>query len=160
MSVLDAVYDRWSELIRSYLSEMGNYPVINGKLAFFDGDVYYQYVKAKRSRPSERMLQASMWDISIHEAGDEVIFRINNRKEVEGSKSWNLVNDILSVGTSSYVSKKRMSFFDRYKNRWKFNRQESAGIGTEFVTGFNALLNTAILDSARTVGEEWRSGRL
>jgi hypothetical protein len=157
---LPIIFDRLAELIKDYLTDLGNYPIINGKVAFFDEDVYKFYAKAKRFRPDEHIVDADMWDVSVELEDNMIYIDMKNRKTVSGSRAWNLVDDILSAGTSSYTSKRRMSFFDRYKHQWKFNRYTRKGIGQEFVTGFDALLDSAVMDSARQVGEEWRNGRL
>jgi hypothetical protein len=160
VSDLPILFERLEVLIKSYLTDLGNYPQIEGRVAFFDEDVYRVYEKVKRFRPDSHMVDADLWDVEISLEGDMIYFDIKNRKTVSGTKDWNLVDDILAVGTTSYTGKQRMSFFDRYKQQWKFNRYTRRGIGQGFVTAFDTLLDNAILDSARQVGEEWRDGRL
>ena len=157
---LPIIFDRLKVLIKDYLTNLGNYPQIGGRIAFFDEDVYTFYEKAKRYRPDAHIADADMWEIDIELEGDMIYIDLKNKKTVKGSRDWNLVDDILSPGTNSYTSKQRMSFFDRYRQHWKFNRGTRKGIGQEFVTAFDSLLDSAIMDSARQVGEEWRSGRL
>jgi hypothetical protein len=156
LSDVEDFYFAVGEYIKDYLSTLGNYPVIYGKIAFYDEEASFRYSKLGRWRDPSHIIERSSWQFRTRHGSGITYFGIYNKKTVG---KWNLVEDILSVGTSSYTSKKRMSFFDRYKNKWKF-AMTRAGIRSGFVTGFNQLLQDALYDSLSRAADDWRNGRI
>lgn len=166
---LQIVLDRARDIAKDRLSDLRNYPFIGGRIAFFDEDVRLQYLKAsvkgKPMRDMKHMSDSDMWDIRIYQSGDEIKWTVFNSKTVFGNRAWNLKDDILSVGTGRYEinnedRKKRMSFFDRYRNRWNFHRVSRAGIGPHFVNAFNGMINRQIELAIVDAIMEYRQGRL
>jgi hypothetical protein len=157
---LQLVLDRTVDLAKERLSDISNYPIIEGKIAFMDEDIMWRYAKANRYRPNDHMIEYGMWDMRMRLDGRKVKWSLENRKTVEGSRTWKLAEDILSVGTSRYKSMKRMSFFDRYRNKWTFHRKERGGIRQEFVSAFNKVIKDAIHTALADAVKEYKNGRL
>jgi hypothetical protein len=156
MSDIDDFYYTVGEYIKDYLSTLGNYPILYGKIAFFDEESDYKYSSRGRFRDPTHIVERGTWNFNTRHASGMTYFGIYNRKYVG---KWNLVEDILSKGTRPYTSKRRMSFFDRYKSKWKF-AMTRAGIRSNFVTGFNHLLTSALYDSLAKAAADWRNGRI
>jgi hypothetical protein len=155
------IIDRAVDISTVYLSDLKHYPIIDGRIAFFDEDIYEEYRKVGRSRSSEHMSDADMWDLTITQSEKSIRAHITNRKEVYGSRKWNLLDDILDKGTSMYtIKRKKMTYYNRYKSHWCFKQTSRPGIRPIFSTKIKELVKTAILEGLTDAMIEYRDGRL
>lgn len=164
----DAVLRRAEQLAINYLSDINYYPTLNGNVMFVDSGDYSFYKgkvlpQALKRNETGRFISPEMWIVRMHnDYNGEVKYTFGNRKMVEGeSKSFNLFK-LLYHGTSYYrtPSGKRMSFYDRYRKHWNWNRYGRRGIGAPFTTELEALVRKACEDAIEQATKDYVNGRV
>jgi hypothetical protein len=165
----DAVLRRAEQLAINYLSDINYYPTLNGNIMFVDSGEYAFYKGkilpgAKGRSNSGRFIDPEMWIIHMYnDYQGNVKYNFGNRKMVQGeTKSFNLFK-LLYHGTSYYhalYEGKRMSFYDRYRKHWNWNRYGRRGIGAPFTTELEALVKKACEDAIEQATKDFLNGRV
>jgi hypothetical protein len=146
-----------------YLQDPGNYPIIDGEVAFYDIETYNEHSAIGIPRPSSNLIDE--WIVHFDVTPENKIhWIVENTKYVGRFGQYNLL-DLLEKGNSavtysyddrSFLQKTRMSFYNRYRTRWFWKMTHRDAMRPIFKKEIKKLVNAAVDYGLEMAEEEAR----
>jgi hypothetical protein len=146
---MDTYAQRAQELCLQYLQDPGNYPIIDGEVAFWDVESYTEFSGFNIPRPTEHLIDN--WIVKFYADKGGIHWIVENAKYVGKAGQYNLLN-LLERGNSAatipYWQREQghtgMHYYWRYKTRWFWHRYYREPMRSIFKSEIKVLIHEAV----------------